>query len=127
MDINGQAPFEAVSKGCFLERFGDMLFVVEAKGRKKRTVFAALAVLAMGVAPLVNSLGNPRLAGLHGADMVQLAAIGFCVGLSLGMFLVGRASSITFRVCPQHSCHRSRNGQGTSCRPTTPTSPFPYC
>jgi hypothetical protein len=66
---------------------------MEAKGRKKWTVFAALADLAMGVAPLVNSLGNPRLAGLRGPDILHLAAIGFCVGLSLGMFLVGRASS----------------------------------
>ncbi len=68
-----------------------MLFVVEAKAsmRKKRTVFAALALLAMGVAPLVNSLENPRLAGLRGPDILQLTAIGFCVGLALGVFLVG--------------------------------------
>ena len=66
---------------------------MEAKGRKKRTVFAALAVLAMGVPPLVNSLDNPRLAGLRGPDILQLAAIGLCVGLALGVFLGGRASS----------------------------------
>ena len=59
----------------------------------------ALAILAMGIPPLVNSLGNPRLAGLHGPDVLQLASIGFCVGvgLALGIFLVGflggRASS----------------------------------
>ena len=52
-------------------------------------MFAALAVLAMGVPPLVNSLGNPRLAGQHGPDVLQLTAIGFCVGLALGLFLVG--------------------------------------
>ena len=57
--------------------------------RKKRTVFATLAVLAMGIPPLVNSLDNPHLAGLHGPDILQLAAIGFCVGLALGLFLVG--------------------------------------
>ena len=57
--------------------------------RKKRTVFATLAVLAMGIPPLVNSLDNPRLAGLRGPDILQLTAIGFCVGLALGMFLVG--------------------------------------
>jgi hypothetical protein len=64
---------------------------MEAKAgtRKKRTVFVSLAVLAMRVAPLVNSLGNPRLAGLHGPDVLQLTAIGFCVGLALGLFLVG--------------------------------------
>jgi hypothetical protein len=52
-------------------------------------VFAALAVLAMGIPPFVNSLDNPRLAGLHGPDILQLTAIGFCVGLALGIFLVG--------------------------------------
>jgi len=43
----------------------------------------------MGVPPLVNSLGNPRLAGLRGPDILQLTAIGFCAGLALGVFLVG--------------------------------------
>jgi hypothetical protein len=73
----------------------DTLFAVEAKTsmRKKRTVLVALALLAMAVPPLVNSLGNPRLAGLHGSDVLQLTAIGFCVGLSFGVFLVGLASS----------------------------------
>jgi hypothetical protein len=72
---------------------------MEAKGstRNKRTVFAALAFWAMGIPPLVNSLGNPRLAGLHGPDVLQLIAIGFCVGLGLGLFLGlffnGRGSS----------------------------------
>ncbi len=69
---------------------GDMLFAMNDKaGRNKRSVFGALAVLAMGVPPFVNSLGNPRLAGLRGPDVMQLIAIGFCVGGSLGVFLVG--------------------------------------
>jgi len=65
--------------------------------RNKRTVFATLAVLAMGIPPLVNSLDNLRLAGLRGPDILQLTAIGFCVGLALGLFLGlffgGRGSS----------------------------------
>jgi len=52
-----------------------------------------ISVLAMGFAPLLNSLGNPRLAGLHGTDVGQLTAIGFCFGLSLGVFISGRGSS----------------------------------
>ena len=56
---------------------------------QKADVFVSLAILAMGVAPLVNSLGNPRLAGLHGLDVLQLTAIGFCAGLALGLFLAG--------------------------------------
>jgi hypothetical protein len=57
--------------------------------RTKRTVFVSLAILALGVPPFVNSLGNPRLAGLHGPDVLQLTAIGFCVGGALAIFLVG--------------------------------------
>ena len=69
------------------------LFAMEARGRKKRTVFAALAVLAMGFPPFVNSFDNPHLAGLRGPDVLQLVAIGLCVGAALGLFLGGRASS----------------------------------
>lgn len=69
--------------------------VMEAKlgTRRKRTVFASLAVLATGIPPLVNSLDNPRLAGLHGADVLRLIAIGFCVGTAFGLFLGGRGTS----------------------------------
>ena len=65
-----------------MDGFDALLFVVEAKSsmRKKLTVFAALALLAMGVAPLVNSLENPRLAGLRGPNILQLTAIGFGMG-----------------------------------------------
>jgi len=45
--------------------------------------------LGDGIAPLVNSLGNPRFAGLRGPDILQLIAIGFCVGVAFGLFLVG--------------------------------------
>jgi hypothetical protein len=61
--------------------------------RKKRTVFAPLLILAFAIPPVVNSIGNPRLAGLHGPDILRLIAIGFCVGASFGMFMGGRASS----------------------------------
>jgi len=57
--------------------------------RKKQTMFRVLAILAMGIPPLLNSLGNPRLAGLRGPDVLRLIAIGFCVGLAFGLFLVG--------------------------------------
>ena len=62
--------------------------VTESK-RKKRSAFAALAFLVMGIPPFVNSLDNPRLAGLGGPDILQLIAIGLCIGGTLSMFLVG--------------------------------------
>jgi hypothetical protein len=37
--------------------------------------------------PLVNSLGNPRHAGLRGPDISQLIGIGFCDGVALGLAL----------------------------------------
>jgi hypothetical protein len=61
--------------------------------RTKRTVFVSLGVLAMEIPPLANSLGNPRLAGLRGPDILQLTAIGFCVGIAFGLFFGGRGSS----------------------------------
>ncbi len=63
--------------------------------RKKRTVFAALFVLAIGFLPLLNSLDNPRLAALHGVDIVRLVAAGFCFGTAFGMLMSARTSSTT--------------------------------
>ena len=56
--------------------------------RKKRIALASLFVLAIGFIPLLNSLDNPRLAALHGVDIVRLVAAGFCFGTSFGMFMV---------------------------------------
>lgn len=50
----------------------------------------------MAFPPLLNSLDNPRLAGLRGPDILRLIAIGFCVGAAFGMFMaafVGRRES----------------------------------
>ena len=71
------------------------LFAMEATPgtRKKRNVFTALFVLALGILPLLNSLHNPHLAGLRGPDVLRLIAIGFCVGTAFGMLVGGRASS----------------------------------
>ena len=54
---------------------------------KKWTKFAPLFVLAMAFPPFLNSLDNPRVAGLHGADILRLIAVGFCVGTAFGMFM----------------------------------------
>jgi hypothetical protein len=57
--------------------------------RKKWTKFAPLVVLAMGFPPFINSLDNPHLKGLRGPDVLQLFAIGFCVGGAFGLFMAG--------------------------------------
>jgi len=64
--------------------------------RKKWIKFAPLLVLAMAFPPFLNSLDNPRVAGLHGADILRLIVVGFCIGTAFGMFMamfVGRRGS----------------------------------
>ena len=57
--------------------------------RSKWAKFAPLLVLAMAFPPFMNSLDNPRVAGLHGADILRLIAVGFCIGAAFGMFMAG--------------------------------------
>lgn len=56
----------------------------------KRRVIRSLLLLMIGVFPLLNSLSNPRLAGLHGSDVVRLIASGFCFGVGFGLLFGGR-------------------------------------
>jgi hypothetical protein len=48
--------------------------------RKPSRVAGALLIL-FGFMPLLNSLSNPRLAGAHGADRLQLIAVGACFAM----------------------------------------------
>lgn len=64
--------------------------------RKKSIKFAPLFILALAVPPFLNSLDNPRVALLHGADILRLIAVGFCIGTAFGLFMamhVGRRES----------------------------------
>jgi len=58
----------------------------------KRRVILILFVLLFGLPPLVNSLSNPRLKGLHGPDIVQLIVIGLFLGVGLGILIGGHRS-----------------------------------
>jgi hypothetical protein len=44
--------------------------------------------LMFGVISLSNSLGNPRIAALHGSDVVQLIGSGMCFGAAIAVFVV---------------------------------------
>jgi|HubBroStandDraft_5_1064220.scaffolds.fasta_scaffold112757_2 hypothetical protein len=57
-------------------------------GKRRMTVFMFL--LLFGLIPLLNSLKNPRLEGLHGSDFVQLIAAGLLFGFGFGVLLGGR-------------------------------------
>ena len=52
---------------------------------RKPVVRMALFILMLGFPPFINSLSNPRLAGLHVPDRLQLFAVGFCVGTAFGI------------------------------------------
>jgi hypothetical protein len=56
-------------------------------------IIVGLFMLLLGVAPLLNALGNPRIQALHGADVLGLIASGLVIGFGLGLLL----SKLMFR------------------------------
>lgn len=54
--------------------------------KRKPSRITGVFVILIGVMPLLNSLSNPRLAGAHGSDRLQLIAVGVCFGV--GAFLL---------------------------------------
>jgi hypothetical protein len=61
----------------------------KAARRRKARILVGWFVLLSGVPPLINALGNPRVATLHGPDVGGLLASGFCLGFGLAL-LIGR-------------------------------------
>ncbi len=53
--------------------------------RRRLTVFLFLSMF--GLFGLLRKIGNPRLAMLHGSDVVQLIASGLCFGVGAGVLL----------------------------------------
>lgn len=49
--------------------------------RRMKTAGSGLFIVLLGMMPLLNSLDNPRVATLHGADVVRLIAVGWCFGI----------------------------------------------
>ena len=52
---------------------------------RKRRVTLFLFLMFFGLIALLNILGKPRLAAVHGSDIVQLVASGMCFGVALGV------------------------------------------
>jgi hypothetical protein len=62
--------------------------------RQRRTrIIVGLFMLMLGIPPLVNALGNPRVQELHGTDVLGLFASGLVIGFGLGLLL----SKLMFR------------------------------
>jgi hypothetical protein len=49
--------------------------------------FAGLFVMACAFPPFINSIGNPRVATLHGLDVFRLLVAGSLFGFGLGLLL----------------------------------------
>jgi hypothetical protein len=56
----------------------------------KRRLAVAVFLFLFGTFPLMNSFDNPRLSGIHGADRLQLIAVGLCFGVGFGLLVGGR-------------------------------------
>ena len=64
--------------------------------RNRRKLVPFWVALLFGIMAFINIIGNPRLATLHGSDIVQLIAVGMCFGVALATLVVffrGRRSS----------------------------------
>ena len=58
---------------------------------RRRMIVLFFAMIVAGLIPLLQSLNNPRLAGMRAFDRVQLITSGLCFGTALGA-LVSAAS-----------------------------------
>jgi hypothetical protein len=59
----------------------------KAARRRKARIVVGLFVLLSGVPPLINAMGNPRVATLHGSDVMGLLASGLCLGFGLALLI----------------------------------------
>ncbi len=50
-------------------------------------IIVGLFLLMLGIPPLLNALGNPRIQALHAPDVLQLIAAGLALGFGLGLLL----------------------------------------
>ena len=54
---------------------------------RKANLFLGIVLLLLGLQSLLRMLDNPRVAGLHGSDIVSLTGSGACIGVALVAFL----------------------------------------
>ena len=52
-----------------------------------RRILVGLFMLMCGTGAFISNMGNPRVASLHGSDVMGLIASGLCVGFGLAMLL----------------------------------------
>lgn len=68
----------------------------------KRRWFFPVFPAILGLPPLLNSLGNPRVQALRGPDVLRLIAVGMCFGVALALFFARLAMK------PEKEQHQDR-------------------
>jgi hypothetical protein len=71
----------------------ELMLVRKIARRRKAIMFVGLIVLLGAVPPSINAMSNPRIANLHGSDVMGLLASGLCFGFGLALLI----SSLIFR------------------------------
>ena len=61
----------------------------KAARRRKARILVGLFAILSGVPPLINAMGNPRIATLHGSDVMRLFGSGLCLGFGLALLIGG--------------------------------------
>ena len=60
----------------------------DRRARIRRRLAPFWVPLLLGLMSLANAVGRPRVAALHGSDIVQLIATGMCFGVALVTLIV---------------------------------------
>ena len=71
----------------------DMVNTKREQRQRSIRIIVGLFMLMLGVPPLLNALGNPRVQTLHTPDVMGLIAAGLCFGFGLGLL----SSKLIFR------------------------------
>ena len=71
----------------------DMVNTKREQRQRSIRIIVGLFMLMLGVPPLFNALGNPRIQTLHIPDVMGLIASGLCFGFGLGLL----SSKLIFR------------------------------
>ena len=72
-----------------MPNYAELTLGHKAGRRRKANIvgIVGLFTLMSGLPPLINAMGNPRLATLRGSDLGGLVAIGWCLGAGLALLI----------------------------------------
>jgi hypothetical protein len=77
-------------------------------------IFGLMFALLPGFAAVVNIIGDPRLQGVRGLDVVRLRAIGWCAGIFFCGLLLFISSKVTKRTLAASDLDQSKRQSSTT-------------